>query len=206
MTSQLGLMSLITLIFVKKSLKAEWSLFKFCATGVCLLIVFPIPYLWLRIGENPIAWIISEIFDKPWRLQLMAIWIVAAASAIVVVCYELRSSTNWEKTRLRKVFHFFVTIAVASGIFIDSDLTILATVAIFCVQIMVEFVRVEEISPVAEHLNMVINYPRILSLSFLMSRVFILGLQSIFGRKGPRTFSSNQYIPLGRSCVSFMVK
>ena len=152
-------MSLIALIFMKKSLQTEWIFLKLCATGIGLLFAFPVPYLWVRMGENPVAWIVSEIFDKPWRLQLMTIWIAAAVSAIVVVCYELRSSTNWEKTRLRKIFHLFVTIAVASGIFIDSDLTILATVAIFCVQILLEFVRVEEIGPAAEQLNAVIICP-----------------------------------------------
>jgi hypothetical protein len=148
-------MSLLVLIFLKKIAKSEWTLLRLSATGLCLLSVFPLPYLWLRIGENPLSWICNEIFDRPWRLQLMTIWTVAAASAIVVVCYELRSSTRWEKTRLRKIFHLFVTIAVASGIFIDPDLTILATVAILCVQILLEFLRVEEVSPVADHLNTV---------------------------------------------------
>jgi len=86
----------------------------------------------------------------------MIIWTLTTIGAIGVVCFELNSSSMWSKTRLRKIFHLFVTIAVATGILLDHDLTFLATVATFCVQILLEYIRVEQIQPISDYLNLVI--------------------------------------------------
>jgi len=122
----------------------------FYLTGSSMIFGISLPYLWIRLMRNPVAWIVDYIWSTKHLVFLFVFWFLCTVSALILV---LRPRSLKASTAYRKFFHALVVIVFTSGVLVDVNFLYLSSIAGICLMVLLEHMRFKNIEPVANILN-----------------------------------------------------
>ncbi len=127
---------------------------RFLAFALSTLTGISLPFLWITLKRNPVAWVISYSVESKQRILLLVLWASCSVCCFLVVKYVVTTKQT-SSTRTRKYFHFLAVIVHTTGILLDSDpyFLYLASVVILCVMCMLEAMRYYRVPVVAPFLD-----------------------------------------------------
>ena len=118
--------------------------------GSSMIFGISLPYLWIRLMRNPVAWIVDYIWSTKHLVFLFVFWILCTVSALILV---LRPRSLKASTAYRKFFHALVVIVFTSGVLVNVNFLYLSSIAGICIMVLLEHMRFKNIEPVANILN-----------------------------------------------------
>ncbi|CAM4882764.1 unnamed protein product [Rotaria socialis] len=116
------------------------------------IVFFPRAYYFLN--QNPFIWLFNYIFHKSHRIYLLLFWFTVSLLSLLIVNIHLRYATanniTYEKTILRKYFHFLAIIVYTSGILFDTHLLTMCSVAFIVLLLLLECIKIKRVAPLGD--------------------------------------------------------